>query len=296
MKENKLTNKKINEFLRESNAIEGVYDKQSLVNARKAWDKLMSFDTLNLARVMTIHRILMEGKMDEQYVGKFRKTPVFIGGHPAMNYQKIVGEMKHWIKYMNLRLQTSEGPWGITKKDLKARTRQLHVLFEQIHPFLDGNGRTGRMFMNWQRIKDNLPILIIHTGKEQKEYYTWFRSQREIDEQRKRDLYDNLNSDEQERQELLRPRERFYNPHSYSFSREREIDQIYFSEMIRGSWNLATPNLVTPTVSVEETIPIEQVGVVMSEGTEPEPLTFSNSTNLEGTTFIEPNNSHLYNY
>lgn len=49
-----------------------------------------------------------------------------------------------------------------------------HVEYEIIHPFVDGNGRTGRMFMNWERLKGGLPILVIHEGEEQQEYYKWF--------------------------------------------------------------------------------------------------------------------------
>jgi len=54
-------------------------------------------------------------------------------------------------------------------------TKQCHVLFEKIHPFIDGNGRTGRMVYNWHRLKLGLPIHIIHEGKEQFKYYKWFK-------------------------------------------------------------------------------------------------------------------------
>ena len=54
-------------------------------------------------------------------------------------------------------------------------SKTLHVKYEKIHPFVDGNGRTGRIFMNWWRIKNNLPILVIHEGKEQMDYYKWFK-------------------------------------------------------------------------------------------------------------------------
>ena len=48
-----------------------------------------------------------------------------------------------------------------------------HVKFESIHPFVDGNGRTGRLLMNWIRIKIGLPILVIKES-EKFEYYKWF--------------------------------------------------------------------------------------------------------------------------
>ena len=58
----------------------------------------------------------------------------------------------------------------------KVDSIDLHVKYEKIHPFADGNGRTGRMFMNWTRLKrNNEPLLIIHEGEEQREYYGWFK-------------------------------------------------------------------------------------------------------------------------
>ena len=53
--------------------------------------------------------------------------------------------------------------------------RQGHIDFETIHPFEDGNGRTGRMLMSWQRKKAGLEPLLIRAS-ERWEYYQWFKS------------------------------------------------------------------------------------------------------------------------
>ena len=45
----------------------------------------------------------------------------------------------------------------------------FHHKFEKIHPFMDGNGRTGRMIMNYILLNNNLPPTIIHK-KNRKEY------------------------------------------------------------------------------------------------------------------------------
>ena len=46
----------------------------------------------------------------------------------------------------------------------------FHVKFENIHPFSDGNGRTGRILMNYLLILHNHPLIIIHE-EDRKEYY-----------------------------------------------------------------------------------------------------------------------------
>lgn len=50
----------------------------------------------------------------------------------------------------------------------------FHHKFEKIHPFMDENGRTGRMLLNYILLKHNYPPLIIHKKKRQ-EYLTALR-------------------------------------------------------------------------------------------------------------------------
>ena len=50
----------------------------------------------------------------------------------------------------------------------------FHHKFEKIHPFMDGNGRTGRMLLNYILLNNNYPPLIIHK-KTRKEYLETLR-------------------------------------------------------------------------------------------------------------------------
>lgn len=56
----------------------------------------------------------------------------------------------------------------------------FHVKFENIHPFADGNGRTGRLSMNYFLVLHNHPPVIVHE-EDRKEYYKaleeWDRKQ-----------------------------------------------------------------------------------------------------------------------
>lgn len=150
-------------FLIESNAIEGVYDFISLKQAIKAWEYLMSQDSITTSVVMKTHKILMryhDLAPDEK--GQIRKCPVYIGRKEAMKHVEIDEALKRWC------LETM-------KNELTMHAQDLHIQYESIHPFVDGNGRTGRMFYNWTRIKRlGEPVDIIYEQKKS-EYYKWFK-------------------------------------------------------------------------------------------------------------------------
>lgn len=170
----KYTKKQVEEFLRESNAIEGVFSDEMLQNALKAWRYLARQKELTPGVIVETHRLLMANSgLEEKYIGKIRDCDVFIGGRAGLSPHLIRDALRSWIR----DVETSVKIPGKDGKHIKLD----HITFEEIHPWADGNGRTGRMFMNWARMQAGLPILIIHAdwpkeGGEQAEYYQWFKN------------------------------------------------------------------------------------------------------------------------
>lgn len=119
--------------------------------------------------VLKVHKILMLNQrgLTPDQKGYFRKIPVWIGGREGLGWRSIQRAMENWIG----DVETSLNIPGKDGKHIKID----HIEYEKIHPFVDGNGRTGRMFYNWQRLKCGLPLHIIHEGEEQMEYYQWFK-------------------------------------------------------------------------------------------------------------------------
>ncbi len=152
--------KNLARFLSESNKIECVYDKRSLELATEAWEYIYGQDTLTIENILETHRILMQEHLGGEDLGKFRTRPVFIGvGRGAQQFM-IPSLIRDWLEQAN-----EDKTWFQIKKS--------HVQYEKIHPFIDGNGRSGRILMNWRRAKVGLPILVIKE-KEKFSYYKWF--------------------------------------------------------------------------------------------------------------------------
>jgi len=157
------------EFLKESNAIENEWSADSLLQAFYAWEYVEKQPKMNFYVILKTHQILMKNRpLLANERGKFRKQDVYIGGHKAKPWfvvEELVGE---WIKRVNEALKKK---WK--EKEGEHLSQGFHVQYEGIHPFIDGNGRTGRIFMNWFRLQIGLPLLIIKE-KEKFEYYKWF--------------------------------------------------------------------------------------------------------------------------
>lgn len=135
-----------------------------VVNHNKAFDyvkkSIQKLEELDEEKVKDIHEILTENIMQG---GIYRNTDVAITG--ATHTPPTPNEMYNQLKFFYEDLQTNK-----IKMDPIELSAWTHAEFVRIHPFLDGNGRTSRLIMNYQLMKNEfLPISI--KVKDKLEYY-----------------------------------------------------------------------------------------------------------------------------
>ena len=125
------------------------------------FDYVYKKEKINEALVLKLHSILMNGIRPD--AGTYRNHAVRITGVnlPTTNYisvPKRMSEAMNQVKNKN--------------KDTVAFSARIHSIFEQIHPFGDGNGRVGRLLMNALLLEANFaPAIILQQEKQL--YYTY---------------------------------------------------------------------------------------------------------------------------
>jgi len=120
---------------------------------------------MNLAEVRQVHHTALSPvwqvaphleATDREAPGSFREHDIrpFPGGMTPVSWPLVSVEMGSWIEQVN-KLDPAQ-------LDFPEHLAKLHCRFEQIHPFLDGNGRTGRLLLNLILVRLGYPPAIIY--------------------------------------------------------------------------------------------------------------------------------------
>jgi Fic family protein len=141
-----------------------VYEAKNLAKLTETLlEKNKSF--LNIKLILNLHKTLLTN-IDDTIAGRFRsgKEWVRVGNHlganpqfvPALIQELLDNYNQHKISYF-----------------LDA-VAHFHAEFETIHPFVDGNGRMGRVLINLQLMNEGFPPIIIQNKSKHTEYYPLF--------------------------------------------------------------------------------------------------------------------------
>lgn len=142
-------------------------DIREVKNAYEAYERASKLDPYSVKNLLYAHKLMMEGLVKE--AGRFRSGNVGVyagdrlihAGTPARYVPDLISQLMTWLKE--------------SKYHPLVKSCIFHDEFEFIHPFADGNGRTGRLWQSlilrkWNELFAWLPVeTLVHENQE--EYY-----------------------------------------------------------------------------------------------------------------------------
>ncbi len=120
---------------------------------------------LNKDLILLLHQMLTGG-INDAIAGRFRQQGEYVrvGTHIAPAPEHV----ERMIDTILVEYSSDLSSYFLDK------VARFHLDFERIHPFCDGNGRLGRLLINFQLIQLGLPRLIIRNSEKER-YYQAFR-------------------------------------------------------------------------------------------------------------------------
>ena len=138
---NTLSENQVRDIIDGKNVVAPIKEIQEVKNAIKTYEMYPSLDAFKEKDLLKAHGVMMQALVDNP--GHYRHGGVGVFGEkglvhlapPADRVPMLMGDLFDWLKH--------------SKDHLLIRSCVFHFEFEFIHPFIDGNGRTGRL---WQSL------------------------------------------------------------------------------------------------------------------------------------------------
>jgi len=142
-----------------------IFETKNLARVVSYIDKKAKEQELTLDVILTLHQMLISNIRDD-VAGRFRKDNEFVrvGSHIAPAPKEVIERLEKMLAQYN----------ASSHENIIKRIARLHLTFEYIHPFVDGNGRIGRVINNYLLIREGfVPINIKFIDR--KKYYDAFK-------------------------------------------------------------------------------------------------------------------------
>lgn len=164
---NSLTREQVTAIVDAKPVIGSKADILEVQNAIRTYEHLSKFDPLCIASFLNAHAMLMAGLIPSS--GLFRTGPIGV-----MRFGDIFHEFLPW-EQIEPMLQMLFAYLKTSADHLLLRSCRFHFQIENIHPFVDGNGRMGRLWqtrllMIYHPIFEYLPVEDFIKGR-QDDYY-----------------------------------------------------------------------------------------------------------------------------
>ena len=136
-----------------------------VLNHKKAFDFILKYkEDITREFILELHRLVVVNTLREDLIsqaGKYRTVQVFIGNSIPPKPHEVPEKMTNLLKWYS-KNKNKLHPLVVAS--------YFHTEFEKIHPFVDGNGRTGRLIMNFILYKNKYPMINIPNSRKFKYY------------------------------------------------------------------------------------------------------------------------------
>ena len=122
-------------------------------------------EELSKELILLIHQMLIGG-MDDKIAGRFREQGEYV--RVSSHIAPAPEHVERMIEDLLIEYSSDHNLYFIDK------VGKFHLDFERIHPFVDGNGRIGRVLTNFQLLRLGYPRIIIR-DKEKADYHVAFK-------------------------------------------------------------------------------------------------------------------------
>ena len=129
-------------------------------------DKIVAGEAVTPGLIREIHKILMDGCYDEarwmqgERPGQYKLRDYVTGDNAGSAPEDVSGDIEALCNEIE----------NAPESGILTAASYLHLKFESIHPFADGNGRTGRTLMNYYLMINGLPPTVLYE-EDKKTYY-----------------------------------------------------------------------------------------------------------------------------
>jgi len=145
-------------------SVREVFEAKNLARVMEYIRENIDIDPMSKEKILLLHQMLISNIRDD-ISGRFRKQGEYVrvGTHIAPAPENI-----------ETMIDSALSEYGRISEYILDRISRFHLEFEHIHPFCDGNGRIGRVLMNYQLMQAGFPPVIIR-DKEKHTYYDTFK-------------------------------------------------------------------------------------------------------------------------
>ena len=146
-------------------SVREVFEAKNLARVTEYKRTVAKNSELNKNLILLLHQMLIGG-IDDAIAGRFRQQGEYVrvGTHIAPAPEHV----ERMIENILVEYSSDLDSYFLDK------IARFHLDFETIHPFCDGNGRLGRVIINFQFLQLGFPRLIIRNSEKER-YYRAFR-------------------------------------------------------------------------------------------------------------------------